>query len=161
MSSDPILPGIADRLGDRLVVGPDGPGGTETAVVEATGLHPALEALRDEHGFALALDLTVVDRHPAEPRFEVVYHLASVDPPRRVRLVVRLPGDDPVVPSCQDLWPGMGWHEREAWDLYGVRFEGHPDLRRILLYGEFEGHPLRKDYPKTKRQPRLPISDPG
>ena len=98
-------------------------------------------------------DLTVVDRLGEQPRFEVVYHLYSVAKNHRVRLKVGVPEDAPVVASATALYASADWMEREAFDLYGIRFDGHPDLRRILLYDEFEGHPLRKDYPKTKRQP--------
>jgi NADH-quinone oxidoreductase subunit C len=100
-------------------------------------------------------DLTVVDLLGEEPRFEVVYHLYSVAKNQRVRLKVRVSEGESAVASATSLYPSANWMEREAFDLYGIRFEGHPDLRRILLYEEFEGHPLRKDYPKTKRQPLI------
>jgi NADH-quinone oxidoreductase subunit C len=106
-------------------------------------------------------DLTCVDRLPREPRFDVVVHLYSIEKKHRVRLLAGVPVDGPCIPSLVSLWPGANWFEREAFDMYGVRFEGHPDLRRILMYPEFQGHPLRKDYPKEKRQPlvrRLPGS---
>jgi NADH-quinone oxidoreductase subunit C len=98
-------------------------------------------------------DLTCVDYHGEEPRFEVVYHLYSVSKKQRVRLKARVSEASPELPSATSLWASANWMEREVWDLYGVRFRGHPDLRRILLYEGFEGHPLRKDYPKEKRQP--------
>jgi NADH-quinone oxidoreductase subunit C len=104
-------------------------------------------------------DLTCVDRFGNEPRFDVVMHLYSVSKKHRVRLYGGVPEEDPIIDSLVPLWPGINWFEREAFDLYGVRFRGHPDLRRILMYPEFVGHPLRKDYPKEKRQPlvrRLP-----
>ena len=92
---------------------------------------------------------------PSEPRFEVVYHLYSVEaePPACAIKVARARSGLPRSPSLVALWPSANWMEREVWDLYGIRFRGHPDLRRILLYEEFEGHPLRKDYPKERRQP--------
>ena len=98
-------------------------------------------------------DLTCVDRFGHEPRFDVVMHLYSVDKKHRVRLYGGVPEEEPTIESVVSLWPGANWFEREAFDLYGVRFKGHPDLRRILMYPEFVGHPLRKDYPKEKRQP--------
>jgi NADH-quinone oxidoreductase subunit C len=107
------------------------------------------------------VDLTCVDRLPREPRFDVVLHLYSVDKKHRVRLLAGLPAEAPAIASLVPLWPGANWFEREAFDMYGVCFEGHPDLRRILMYPEFQGYPLRKDYPKEKRQPlvrRLPGS---
>jgi NADH-quinone oxidoreductase subunit C len=101
-------------------------------------------------------DLTVVDYLGQTPRFEVVYHLYSVT--HRHRLRVKVPVADATesecwVDSATGLWQSANWAEREAWDLYGVRFRGHPDLRRILMYDEFKGHPLRKDYPQNARQP--------
>jgi NADH-quinone oxidoreductase subunit C len=87
------------------------------------------------------------------PRFDVVLHVYSVSLKHRVRLYCGAPEEDPWVDTLVSVWPGTNWFEREAYDLYGVRFKGHPDLRRILMYPEFVGHPLRKDYPKEKRQP--------
>jgi NADH-quinone oxidoreductase subunit C len=98
-------------------------------------------------------DLTCVYRFGDEPRFDVVVHLYSVSKKHRVRLYGGVPEESPVIDSLVPLWPGANWPEREAYDLYGVRFKGHPDLRRLLMYPEFVGHPLRKDYPKEKRQP--------
>jgi NADH-quinone oxidoreductase subunit C len=97
--------------------------------------------------FSFLSDLTVVDRFPLEPRFELNYHLLSLDRKERLRLRVRLPGAEPVVASVTPVWPTANWHEREAFDLFGIRFEGHPDLTRILMPDDWEGYPLRKDYP--------------
>jgi NADH-quinone oxidoreductase subunit C len=85
----------------------------------------------------------------------VVYHLYSLEKKARVRIKARLPEEDPSIDSVIGVWEGMNWYEREAWDMYGIVFRGHPNLSRILLYDEFQGHPLRKDYPKTKRQPTI------
>lgn len=106
----------------------------------------ALRAAR-EAGFIFLTDLTAVDRHPAEPRFEVVYLLTAPEQQARVRLKIRVGGADPEVPSATALWPGANWPEREVFDLFGIRFAGHPNLTRILLPDDWEGHPLRKDYP--------------
>ena len=97
--------------------------------------------------FSFLSDITTVDRFPIEPRFEVNYHLLCLDRRERLRLKVRLPGSDAVVPTLTSVWPTANWHERENFDLFGIRFDGHPDLCRILLPDEWEGHPLRKDYP--------------
>jgi len=111
--------------------------------------------------FALFVDVTAADYHPETPRFEVVYHLACLGPAfatgpaapaRRLRLKVRIPGDDPSVASLTGLFPAAGWPEREVFDLFGISFEGHPDLRRILTPDGWEGHPLRKDYPVQVRK---------
>jgi len=111
--------------------------------------------LRDDPAtkMEMFIDLTVVDRFSSEPRFDVVLHLYSVSLKHRVRLYAGAPEEDPSVDTLCPVWAGANWFEREAYDLYGVRFKGHPDLRRILMYPEFVGHPLRKDYPKEKRQP--------
>ena len=92
-------------------------------------------------------DATCVDRFPGEPRFELNYHLVSIPRKEKVRLRVWLAGSDPVVDSLVPVWPGANWLEREIFDLFGIRFSGHPDLRRILLPDDWEGHPLRRDYP--------------
>lgn len=97
--------------------------------------------------FNFLSDITATDRFPIDPRFELNYHLLSLTRRERVRLKVRLNEADPVAPSVVSIWKGANWHEREAFDLFGIRFTGHPDLRRILMPNEWEGYPLRKDYP--------------
>jgi NADH-quinone oxidoreductase subunit C len=97
--------------------------------------------------FNLLTDATCVDRFPLEPRFELQYHLVSIPKKNKLRVRVKLSGDDAVVDSLVPVWPGANWLEREIFDLMGIRFTGHPDLRRILLPDDWEGHPLRKDYP--------------
>jgi NADH-quinone oxidoreductase subunit C len=91
----------------------------------------------------------------SEGRFAVVYHFYSMTHKHRLRLVVPAQEDEPEVDSLISLWPAANWLEREVWDMFGIRFAGHPDLRRILMYEPFEGHPLRKDYPVNKRQPLI------
>jgi NADH-quinone oxidoreductase subunit C len=91
--------------------------------------------------------LTAVEWHPAEPRFEVVYHLHSVENNERLRLKCRLAGNAAEIDSVTSVWRSANWHEREVFDLFGIVFRGHPDLRRIMLPEDWEGHPLRKDYP--------------
>jgi NADH-quinone oxidoreductase subunit C len=136
--------------------------GDATAVVTREALPRVLAFCRDEPALAFTMltDLTAVDllRLPGRedgPRFEVVYHLYSLAHNHRVRIKTRVEEDDPVVPSAILLWPIANWFEREVWDMFGVRFAGHPDLRRLLLYEEFVGHPLRKDYPIDRRQPLI------
>jgi NADH-quinone oxidoreductase subunit C len=109
-------------------------------------LAEAATAARDA-GFLMFVDLCAVDYLHRSPRFEVVAVLLSLDPPVRVRLVAGADADAPVVPSLTSVYPGANFYEREAYDLFGVRFEGHPDLTRILLPDDWEGHPLRKDTP--------------
>ena len=129
--------------------------GDATAVVDRAALLDVLRLLRDEPGldFDMLTDLCAVDYLPRVPRFEVVYHFYSTQRNHRLRVKVRVGEDDAQVDSAVPLYVSANWMEREVWDLYGIRFRGHPDPRRILLYEEFEGHPLRKDYPKERRQP--------
>jgi len=135
-----------------------------TVVVDREHLLAACRALRDDSAlqFAFLADVTAVDRHPAEPRFEVVYHLACLGPAyaaatgpapaRRLRLKVALPADDARVPSVVSIWPTANWPEREVFDLFGIAFDAHPDLRRVLMPDDWDGHPLRKDYPVQVRR---------
>jgi NADH-quinone oxidoreductase subunit C len=123
--------------------------GETTVVVPLDRLVRTAEYLATEPSlrFSFLSDITTVDRYPIEPRFEMNYHLLSIERRERLRLKVRVPGSEPVVPSVTPVWPTANWHEREIFDLFGIRFQGHPDLRRILMPEEWEGYPLRKDYP--------------
>jgi NADH-quinone oxidoreductase subunit C len=105
--------------------------------------------LKYDQRFVRLSTVTGVDRYPAEPRFEVVYHLHSVERNERLRLKCRLPGADPVIESVTSVWRAANWYERETFDMFGIRFVNHPDLRRILMPEDWDGHPLRKDYPIT------------
>ena len=123
--------------------------GETTVVVPRNLLPAAADRCRTDSKlqFNLLTDATCVDRYPVEPRFELSYFLVSIPRRDRVRLQVRLTGSDPVVDSLVPVWPGANWLEREIFDLFGIRFNGHPDLRRILLPEDWEGYPLRKDFP--------------
>jgi len=139
--------------------------GDDTVLVAADTVVESLQALRDDSDlrFNFLMDLTAVDYLERDPRFEVVYHLASIDTeprgtePSRLRHRLRVKAGVAEVPceigTAVGVWPAADWMEREVFDMYGVRFKGHPQLKRILLYEEFQGHPLRKDYPKERRQP--------
>lgn len=105
--------------------------------------------LKDRLRFVRLSAVTAVDRFPAEPRFEIVYLLHSIERNERIRLKCRLAGESPEIDSVSGVWRSANWYEREVFDLFGVRFRNHPDLRRILLPEDWEGHPLRKDYPAT------------
>jgi NADH-quinone oxidoreductase subunit C len=120
-----------------------------TIYVDRANIRGACKLLRDdmECAFNFLSDVTCVDWYPAEPRFEVVYHLLSIPNKERVRLKVRLESASPAVESLTPIWPAANYFEREIFDLFGIRFTGHPYLRRILMPEEWEGHPLRKDYP--------------
>ena len=131
-----------------------------TVFVDEAHLVEVCRVFRDDPAlqFAFLVEVTAVDHLPAAPRFEVVYHLAALGPAygsapaRRLRLKVRVEDADARIPSVTAIWPGAGWPEREVFDLFGIRFEGHADLRRILMPDDWEGHPLRKDYPVQIRQ---------
>jgi NADH-quinone oxidoreductase subunit C len=117
--------------------------------IERSALREACGLLRDDTNcpFNFLSDVTCVDWYPTQPRFEVIYHLFSISNKERVRLKVRLNGEAPAVESVTSVWPAANYFEREVFDLFGVRFTGHPYLRRLLMPEEWEGHPLRKDYP--------------
>jgi NADH-quinone oxidoreductase subunit C len=157
---------ILDRLKERFAAGEivetGSQHGNEWARVRRDAWRAVAEFLRDDPAtqMDMFIDLTAVDRFSREPRFDVVLHLYSLARKHRVRLLSGVSEEDPTIETVSAVWPGANWFEREAYDLYGVRFRGHPDLRRILMYPEFVGHPLRKDYPKEKRQP-LVRRDPG
>lgn len=120
-----------------------------TIWVEKGSIREACAILRDdpECPFNYLCDLTAVDWYPSEPRFEVVYHLLSIPRKERVRLKAKLDGSSPAIESVTSVWPSANFYEREVFDLFGVRFTGHPNLKRIMMPDDWEGHPLRKDYP--------------
>jgi NADH-quinone oxidoreductase subunit C len=117
------------------------------------------EFLRDhaDLGFDMLIDLCGVDMYRPEGRFEVVYNLYSLKNKRYLRLKVRIDEDHPVIPTVSGLWAAANWHERETFDMFGIKFEGHPDLRRMYLPEEFEYHPLRKDFPLMGIPDSLPL----
>ena len=129
--------------------------------LEAAQVREAVRRLRDEFGFDLFLDVTAVDWPDRNPRFDVVWHFYSTRGRARVRVKARVPEATPVAPSLTALYGSAAFMERECHDMYGIRFEGNDDLRPILLYEGFEGHPLRKDYPNTKEQPLVPYREEG
>ena len=120
-----------------------------TIYVDRTLLREACTLLRDDRNcpFNYLSDVTCVDWYPSSPRFEVVYHLLSLSKKERIRLKVRLEDESPAVESVTSVWPAANYFEREVFDLFGVRFTGHPYLRRLLMPEDWQGHPLRKDYP--------------
>jgi NADH-quinone oxidoreductase subunit C len=161
MDGKAILERLARQFGPAIV-GTHDHRGDHTALVDRAAIADALRFCRDDPDlkFEMLIDLTAVDylKFPGReggPRFEVVYHLYSVTHNHRLRVKAAVEERDPVVPTAAGLWPIANWFEREVWDMFGIRFEGHPDLRRLLMYEEFQGHPLRKDYPVNKRQPLI------
>lgn len=137
--------------------------GDDTVILARESLRELAQYLRDdpELRFEMLMDVTVVDylgaRAEDAPRFEVVYHFLSLTHRHRLRVKVPLMADDATLDTLSDIYPASDWAERECYDMYGVRFNGHPDLRRILLYEEFEGYPLRKDYGLHASQPRVDL----
>ena len=154
---DPVAPSWEDAAGDPLaaalieehgeaVESARSFAGDLVLQVRREAITEVAASLKTAHGFTLLLDVCGADYPAREPRFEVVYHCLSFQANRRVRLKVAA-GEDTPVPTVTGVWRGANWPEREVWDLFGVRFEGHPDLTRILLWEGFNGHPLRKDFP--------------
>ena len=161
MQGSEILLRVRDRFGGAIVETHEH-GGDATLVVERAALIDVLRFCRDAPvlAFDVLMDLTAVDyaKYPGRedgPRFEVVYHLYSLGHNHRLRVKTRVDEDAAEVPTAVDLWAIANWFEREVWDMFGVRFAGHPDPRRLLMYEEFVGHPLRKDYPINRRQPLI------
>ncbi len=138
--------------------------GDETAIVRPSALRAVAKFLKEtpELDFNFLMDLTAVDylfyaggRIQKEFRFEVVYHFFSLKYNTRIRIKVPVDEKNPEVDSLHDLWASANWYEREVWDMFGIKFTGHPNLKRILMYEEFKGHALRKDYAFNKRQPLI------
>lgn len=133
----------------------------DTVIISKSALVPLAGFLKEEPTlqYDFLMDLTAVDYFKRKPRFEVVYHFLSLQHLFRIRVKVPLSEPDTELDSLVSIWPSANWYEREVYDMFGIRFAGHPDLKRILMYPEFEGHPLRKDYPIDKRQPRVGPKD--
>lgn len=128
--------------------------GEVTAIVPRESIVDVCWILKTKHGFDMLADLCGADRGPEEdPRFEVNYHLLGTKHHNRLRLKVLLSEDAPNVPTVVTVWKTANWHERETFDLFGIIFDGHPDLKRILLPSDFDGHALRKDYPLRGYEP--------
>ena len=135
--------------------------GQDTVIVARSALLRLAEFLKEDEElrFNCLMDVTAVDYFKRKPRFEVVYHFFSFATRQRLRVKVPVGGEQPEVESLTGLWPSADWYEREVYDMFGISFANHPDLRRILMYPEFQGHPLRKDYPIDRRQPLIGPKD--
>ncbi|MGH7864002.1 MAG: NADH-quinone oxidoreductase subunit C [Candidatus Binataceae bacterium] len=156
-----LIDSIRQRFGADVLAAQSAHG-NDSIVVDRDRAPQFLRALRDEPDFCFEslADLTAVDWPDRNPRFDVVYQLKSLTKAQRLRVKIRVAANDPWVHSATGLWKSADWLERECYDMFGIEFRGHPDLRRILMYDEFQGHPLRKDYPVMKRQPLVPETDP-
>jgi NADH-quinone oxidoreductase subunit C len=159
---DELIAAVQGRAPEAAAAPADETRGQAVVMVPRGDLMHVLTSLRDDAAtrFDRLVDLTAVDYLGRRPRFEVVYELHSLAHRHRLRVKTQVPEEDPVVPTASGLWKAALWAEREVFDLFGIRFDGHPDLRRILLYPEFEGHPLRKDYELLRRHPLVPERDP-
>jgi len=125
-------------------------------IMSAAHIVEALKMLRDASQFELLSAMTAVDYWPQQtPRFHVIYQLTSLSHNLSLQLRVPVDGDDPHLPTVSGVYANANWREREIWDMFGIRFEGHPDLRRILMPADWEGHPLRKDYPLGYEEPQF------
>ncbi|GAC1353620.1 MAG: NADH-quinone oxidoreductase subunit C [Polyangiales bacterium] len=168
--SQRVLDRLSAKFGARILESVSSHG-DETAVVAPKDWHEVAQFLRDDPACDLSMfiDVTCVDYPGRTPRFDVILFLYSLNKKHRIRLKTRLfdeavdgagkPDRPTRVQTVTDLWAAANWFEREIWDMFGVRAEGHPDLRRILMYEEFEGHPLRKDYSADRTQPLVPYRE--
>ncbi len=144
------LPDVAEALTSRFGAGVNGRvefRGETTLLLQPEALRPVCEFCRDELGFNFLLDISSIDNFEHEPRYEVVYELYSLGNGLHLRLKTTATEDEPEVPTVCDFWPTANWHEREVWDMMGIRFARHPDLRRIIMWEGYPYHPLRKDFP--------------
>ena len=157
MPSLPLTPIIQEKF-PNLVTEVLSHQNDEVIVIKKEGVMDVCKALKNDarYPFNMLMDLTAVDYlhwEEKEFRFEVIYNLFSLSANRRIFIKARVPETEAEIDSVSSVWPAADWYEREVWDMFGIRFKGHPNLKRILMYEEFEGHPLRKDYPYNKRQP--------
>ena len=129
--------------------------GEQTVGVEPGSLHAVLAQCRNDFGYEMVLDIASVDHFGEEPRFEIVYEIASVDDAKRLRVKARV-AEGEAVASATDLWAGADWHEREVWDMMGIAFSNHPNLKRILMWEGYPFFPLRKDFPLAGRPSEMP-----
>ena len=152
--------GTLDRVAEALAPVATSAGvahGVLVLTLPAEAVLPAVRRLKSEFGFDLFLDVTAIDWMPQTPRFEVVWHFYSTQHHVRIRLKARVADADPAVDSLLPLYGSASFMERECHDMYGIAFRGNADLRPVLLYEGFVGHPLRKDYPKEQEQPLVPF----
>ena len=146
MTGPELLSSLSKLFGSKIQERSEFRGET-TFIIEAHDLREVARRCRDELSFDYLLDISSVDNFGSEPRFEVVYELYSLTLSIHLRLKLRVSEDAPTVDTVSDIWPTANWHEREIWDMMGLRFNGHPDLRRILMWEGYPYFPLRKEFP--------------
>jgi NADH-quinone oxidoreductase subunit C len=156
--SKAVIDALVARFPGDVTGAYEGAGGDAAAFVQRERIADVAKVLKEDPAFRfeIAPYITAVDYLGQEPRFEVVYQLQSLSKNARIRLRVKVPEADPVVPTVTGVWRGADWFERYCLDMYGIQFPGHPDPRRLFMYDGFVGHPLRKDYPLRARQPIIP-----
>lgn len=129
--------------------------GENTVITDLGALHEVLAKCRNDLGYEMLLDVSSLDHFGEDPRFEMVYEIATVDDSKHLRVKAKV-GEDEKVPSVIDLWSGADWHEREVWDMMGIPFSGHPNMKRILMWEGYPFFPLRKDFPLAGRPSEMP-----
>lgn len=129
--------------------------GEQTVLTGLASLHDVLAKCKNDLGYEMILDISSIDHFGDDPRFEIVYEIATLDDSKHLRVKAPV-GEDEKVPSVTDLWVGADWHEREVWDMMGIPFTGHPDMRRILMWEGYPYFPLRKDFPLAGRPTDMP-----
>lgn len=137
---------LSDTFGDQIL-GTAEHAGDHIVLVDKQRIHDVLKYLKEEHHFIYLSDIVAADRFTEEDRFEVIYNLLSLRDQHRIFIKTRLPEENPCLPTACDIWKAANWNEREAYDMFGIQFEGHPDPRRIFLPEDFKYHPLRKEFP--------------
>ncbi|TAE78823.1 MAG: NADH-quinone oxidoreductase subunit C [Verrucomicrobia bacterium] len=154
MSAAQDLESLSARFGSE-VVGTKEFRGESTILVKLGVLHDVLAAAKKELGYAMVIDISSLDHFGEHPRFEMVYELATLDDSKHLRVKAKV-AEDEEVPTATDIWLGADWHEREVYDMMGIRFSGHPNLKRILMWEGYPFHPLRKDFPLAGRPSEMP-----
>lgn len=144
----PVVSAVDQFRPDAVLDGKLGPGGP-TLEIAREHIAAVCRFLKQEQTYVRLSTITAVDRYPSDPRFEVIYHVHSLERNERLRLKCRVSDDRPTIDSVTSVWQAANWYEREVFDLFGIYFNEHPNLRRIMLPNDWEGHPLRKDYPIT------------
>lgn len=129
--------------------------GEQTILVDLASLHDLLKQCRDGLNYEMILDISSLDHFGDDPRFEMVYEIATLDDSKHLRVKTKV-SEDETVPSITDLWVGADWHEREVWDMMGIPFTGHPNMKRILMWEGYPYFPLRKDFPLAGRPTDMP-----
>ena len=155
MTGREVIDSLNKRFGEKILEQKEFRGET-TVVIDARDIREWARFCRDDLRFDYLLDITSVDNFGSEPRFEIVYELYSTNTALHLRLKLSVAEDDPIIDTVSDIWPTANWHEREIWDMMGLRFKGHPDLRRILMWEGYPYFPLRKEFPLEGKPSEMP-----